>query len=63
MIVAKERELNERLDRVEAIIERLESGEPSQAEGERLFEEGRQTLDEIRKIIDRGEGEVVELPE
>jgi len=55
--------LDERLDRVEAIIEQLESGDPSREEGERLFEEGRQTLDEIREILDRGEGEVVELPE
>ena len=61
--VPHERELDERLDSVEAIIEQLESGEPSRGEGERLFEEGQQTLDEIRKILDRGEGEVVELPE
>jgi len=61
--MAKERELDERLDRVEEIIEQLESGEPSRDEGGRLFEEGRQTLDEIREILDRGEGEVVELPE
>ena len=63
MIIAKERELYERLDRVEAIIEQLESGDPSREEGERLFEEGRQTLEEIREILDRGDGEVVELPE
>jgi hypothetical protein len=31
-------------------------------EGERLFEEGRQTFDEIRKILGRGEGEGFELP-
>ena len=61
--MAKERELDERLDRVEAIIKKLESGDPSREEGERLFEEGWQTLDEIREILDRGEGEVVELPE
>ena len=61
--MAKERELDKRLDRVEAIIEQLESGNPSREEGERLFGEGRQTLNEIREILDRGEGEVVELPE
>jgi exodeoxyribonuclease VII small subunit len=61
--MAKERELDERLDRVEAIIEQLESGGPSREEGERLFEEGRQTLEETREILDRGEGEVVELLE
>ena len=61
--MAKERDLDERLDRVEAIIEQLESGDPSREEGERLFKEERQTLDKIREILDRGEGEVVELPE
>lgn len=61
--MAKERELDERLDRVEAIIEQLESGDPSREEGERLFEDGQQTLDEIPEILDRGEGEVLELPE
>ena len=55
--------LVERLDGVEAIIEQLESGDPSREEGERLFEEGQQTLEKIREILDRGEGEVVELPE
>lgn len=63
MTVAKERELTERVERVEEIIALLESGEPSREEGERLLEEGRQTLEEIRAILDRGEGEVLELPE
>jgi len=61
--MAKERELTQRVERVEEIIDELESGAPSQAEGERLLEEGRQKLDEIREILDRGEGNVVELPE
>jgi exodeoxyribonuclease VII small subunit len=63
MIMAKERELDERLDRVEAIIEQLEVGDPSREEDKRLFEEGSQTLDEFRDIRDRGAAEVVELPE
>jgi hypothetical protein len=37
----------------------LESGDPSREECQRLFEEGQQTLDGIREILDRGEGEVV----
>ena len=61
--MAKEHELTERVERVEEIIDELESGAPSQAEGEHLLEEGRQKLDEIREILDRGEGNVVELPE
>ena len=61
--MAKEHELTERVERVEAIIKQLESGDPSREEGKRLFEEGRQTLDETREILDRGEGEIIELPE
>ena len=61
--MAKEHELTEWIERVEEIIDELESGAPSQAEGERLLEEGRQKLDEIRELLDRGEGNIVELPE
>ena len=61
--MAKEHEFTDRVDRVEEIVKQLESGYPSREEGERLFEEGQQTFDEIREILDRGEGEVVELPE
>ena len=61
--MAKEHELTERVECIEEIIKQLESGDTSREEGERLFEEERQTLDEIREILDRGEGEVVELPE
>ena len=61
--MAKEHELTERVERIEGIIKQLESGDPSREEGKRLFEEGQQTLDEIRGILDRGEGDVIELPE
>ena len=61
--MAKEHELTDRIDRVEEIIKQLELGDPSREEGERLFKEGQQMLDEIREILDRGEGEVIELPE
>jgi exonuclease VII small subunit len=61
--MAKEGELSERIERVEKIIDDLESGEPSREEGERLLEEGRQNLDEVRDILDRGDGQIIELPE
>lgn len=41
----------------------LETGDPSQEEGTRLVEEGRQTLDEVRDILNQGEGQIIELPE
>lgn len=61
--MAKEHELTERIERVEEIIDELESGNPSQAEGERLVEEGRQKLDDVRDILNRGDGQIIELPE
>jgi len=61
--MAKEHELIERIERVGEITDELESGEPSREEGERLLEEGRQKLDEVRDILDRGDGQIIELPE
>jgi len=61
--MAKERELDERIERVEAIVEQLESGEPSPEDADQLHEEGHRNLEEIRDILERGDGEVHELPE
>lgn len=61
--MAKEHELTERVERVEEVIDELESGEPSQDEAERIVEEGRQKLDEVRDILNRGDGQIIELPE
>ena len=49
--MAKEHEFTERVERVEEIIKQLESGDPSREEGERLFEESQQTIDEIQEIL------------
>lgn len=61
--MAKDRKINERIERVEEIIRQLESGEMDSGDPERLFEEGQRKLDEVREILDRGDGDVVELPE
>lgn len=61
--MAKERELDERIERVETIVDQLESGQPSPEEAEQLHEEGHRKLAEIREILERGDGDVVELPE
>ena len=61
--MAKDRDIDERIERVEEIIRQLESGEVDSSTAERLFEEGQRKLDEVREILDRGDGEIVELPE
>jgi len=61
--MAKQDEIESRIERVKEIIERLESGEASSEEADQLFEEGQEKLDEVRDILHRGEGEIIELPE
>ena len=61
--MAKDRDIDERIERVEEIIRQLESGEVDSSSAERLFEEGQRKLDEVREVLDRGDGEIVELPE
>jgi len=59
--MAKDTAISERVNRVEEIIERLDTAEDDPAKGEDLYEEGQQLLTEIRTILDDGRGEVVEL--
>jgi len=61
--MAKDRDIDERIERVEEIIRQLESGEVASSTAERLFEEGQRKLDEVREILDGGDDEIVELPE
>jgi len=61
--MAKQDEIESRIERVKEIIERLDSGEASSEEADQLFEEGQEKLDEVRDILHRGGGEIIELPE
>lgn len=61
--MAKDAEIQERIDRVEAIIEQLESSEPSLDEGTELRDEARQQIREIRELLNRGCGTIVEIDE
>ncbi|PSP82392.1 exodeoxyribonuclease VII small subunit [Halobacteriales archaeon QS_1_68_17] len=61
--MAKDRDIDERIERVEEIIQQLESGEVDSGTAEQLFEEGQRKLDEVREILDHGDAEIVELPE
>lgn len=53
--------IDERIDRVEEIIERLESESLSLSEATALREEGDQILDALREDLEVGDGSVTEL--
>ena len=59
--MANDQEIHDRLARVEEIIEQLDAEECDLDEGTRLHEEGQELLAEVRKILDDGRGEIVEL--
>lgn len=49
------------IERVNEIIEQLESGNCSRSDGTELFEEGHERLAELRDVVDGETGEIVEL--
>ncbi len=59
--MAKDPEVNERLERVEEIIQQLDVEEYDLDAGEELYEEGHQLLETVRETLDADQGEVTEL--
>jgi exodeoxyribonuclease VII small subunit len=59
--VANDREIHDRLSRVEEIIEQLNADEYDLDEGTGVHEEGQELLAEVREILDNRRGDVVEL--
>ncbi|MXR43044.1 exodeoxyribonuclease VII small subunit [Halobaculum sp. WSA2] len=59
--MANDAEIHDRLNRVEEIIEQLDTDECGLDEGTALHEEGQELLREVRELLDEGSGEVVEL--
>ena len=59
--MTKDAEINERLERVEEIIEQLDADECDRDEGEDLYEEGQRLLAEVRDRLDDGSGDIVDL--
>ncbi|MFD1600587.1 exodeoxyribonuclease VII small subunit [Halobellus rarus] len=57
----KDSEIDERLERVEEIIEQLDADECSRDVGEDLYEEGHRLIAEVRDILSGDPGEVTEL--
>jgi exodeoxyribonuclease VII small subunit len=58
--MAKDPDINSRLDQIEEIVEELDVGEVSLDGGQELHEEGQQFLTEIRELIHDGDGEIIE---
>ncbi|MDB2246148.1 exodeoxyribonuclease VII small subunit [Halorubrum ezzemoulense] len=59
--MAKDPDIKSRMNRLEEIIEQLDTDECDLNEGAELHEEGQELLTEVREILNRGDGEVVEL--
>lgn len=50
-----------KVERVETIVERLESGDPGLAEAKRLRDEGKRLIADLRADLDADDGDVVEF--
>jgi exodeoxyribonuclease VII small subunit len=52
--------INEKVERIETIIEQLEVGEVTLAEAQDLYAEGQGVLEELQETLDIGDGEILE---
>jgi len=59
--MAKDQAINERLRRIEEIIEQLEVEECSPDEGEEVYQEGQRLLAEVRDVLSGERGEITEI--
>jgi exodeoxyribonuclease VII small subunit len=59
--MAKDSDINQRMDRLEEIIDQLNVDEVSLEDGRDLYDEGQKLLSEIRECLRDGEGEVIEI--
>jgi len=58
--MTQETPINEKVDRIETIVERIENGDISLEEAQRLHEEGQTLLKELQDDLEVGHGEVIE---
>lgn len=61
--MAHDTEIDEKINRIEELIDQLEAGDMSVNEAGRLHDEGHRHLDDARTLIRDGEGEVIEQKE
>lgn len=59
--MAKDSEINDRLEQVEEIIEQVDADECSLDDGEELYKEGHRLISEVRDVLSGDPGEVTEL--
>lgn len=59
--MANDTDIHERVQRVERIIEQLDADNCSRDDGEELYQEGQQLLDEIREILEVDRGQSIEI--
>jgi exodeoxyribonuclease VII small subunit len=59
--MAKGTEITENVERINTLIEQLQSGEHSKPTGEELFQEGQERLTRLRKLVDDVHDEIIEL--
>ncbi len=59
--MAKDSDIRSRMNRIEEIIDQLDTDEVPLDEGSELYEEGQKLLTEIRERLHEGQGEVIEI--
>ncbi len=59
--MAKDPDIKRRMDRIGEIIHQLDADECSLAEGEELYQEGTELLDEVREQLYEDEGKTIEI--
>ena len=59
--MAKDSDIQRRMDRVEEVIDQLDADEVSLEEGGEFYDEGQDLLGEIRERLHDGDGEVIEI--
>lgn len=52
--------IGDKVDRIETIVERLDSGDVSLEEAQKLHKEGQTLLEELQADLDVGDGTVIE---
>ena len=52
--------IGDKVDRIETIVERLDSGDVSLEEAQKLHKEGQTLLEELQADLDVGDGTIIE---